>query len=119
MEVMGESLWQTSGSMLWESGWEKARQEAHFEFTLGDCVGGHSGQNGKCVCETCQNLCTLSETKQKDEFIARVWTHKPRNSRLGSQRVLNYSLPKGFPGANVSAFQLIGNLVDFFLIWSR
>ena len=119
MEVMWESLWQTSSSMLWESGWEKARQEGHFEVALEDCVGGHSGQNGKCVCETCQNLCTLSETKQKDEFIARVSTRKPRNSRLGSQRVLNCSLPKGFPGANVSAFQLIGNLVDFFLIWSR
>lgn len=54
------------------------------ELALEDCVGGHSGQNGKCVCETCQNLCTLSETKQKDEFITRVSTHKPRNSRLGS-----------------------------------
>lgn len=27
VEVMWESLWQTSGSMLWSSGWEEVRQE--------------------------------------------------------------------------------------------
>ena len=98
----------------------RLHRKGHFELELEDCVGGHSGQNGKCVCETCQNL-SAQQVKQsrKMSFIARVLIHMPGNSRLGSRRVLNCSLPKGFPGVNVSAFQLIGNLVDFFLIWSK
>lgn len=122
VETMWDSLWWTGrqhaarvgvgeGSRrrkLWAWTWRLSRRPQQTKWEV------HMWKVSK------PRLCTLIKAKQKDEFIARVFTCKPGNSRLWEQWVPSCSQTKGFLCSKCRCFwlfQLIGCLVVFFLIW--
>ena len=79
------------------SGWTDLRVAFIQSTRLAVPLGITCFVSGSCMVSK-PKVCILNQTKQKDEFLARLLTCKPENSRLQEQWVLSCSQTKGFLG---------------------